>query len=253
MRRQKLVALVVSVALTSSLGLYIAYDLGQNSSSHKENLQAIFYEQGLPKGDYWSVTIHPYDSPSNITTLSTNSTKIVFDNLRASTYNYSFSQINGDLILSYGGINTSFGVVGTQSGSIWVGTKLIPAFPDGKITAVNTVYTLGVYYPKVIANDVGVYLNDNGTLYNLTRSENSIVYLINSSFTYIVDSNFNGILFGNEYRINSIGTNNSEYGNIFKTNPGTPIVNSMSNNLTFTVNLTSLPHVGYYSVVMYGY
>lgn len=148
MRRQKVVVLVVLIALLSSIGLYVTHDSGQNPSPQKEDYQAIFYEQGLSSGEYWSVTIHPFGSPSNITTLSTNSTEITFGNLRTGTYNYSFSQINGEMILSYGGKNTSSGIIGNESGMIWVGTKIVPTNPDGKVTTVSTVYTLGVYSPR---------------------------------------------------------------------------------------------------------
>lgn len=253
MRRAASVAVIVTIILVSSLVVYVVYDYSGNKTPQNENLEAVFYEQGLPENTFWSVTIHPVDSPSSITTLSTNSTRIVFDGLSVLEYNYSFSAVKGDLVLSYGGKNTTFGQIGTQTGNIWVGISLIPTSLKGKPIVPNPVYTLGVYYPKILAHNVGAYLNDNGTVYNLTEIGRSAVYQTGSLYNYIIDSNFSGLLTGSEYRIDSVAMNGSEYGTVVPSNPDPPIIGLISGNLTFTVNLTSLPHSPYSRVVMYGY
>jgi hypothetical protein len=251
-KRKKYVSLVIAFLLLSSIGFYVSYQLEQSYEKQKENLQAVFYEQGLPDGTDWSVTIHPYGSPSNTETLTTISSKIVFSGLKAATYDYSFSPMKGDTILSYGGNNTGYGLVGTQNGLIWVGASIIPIQPS-KPVVVRTVYTLGIYYPEVEAHNVGVYFDNNGTVYNLTRTGNSIVYETSTPYTYIVSTTLDGIVTGSEYRINWVGTNASANYNNIPTNPDPPFVNSVSSNLIFTINVTVFPQERYYRVYLSGY
>lgn len=251
-KRIKYLALIMGAVMIFSTGAYAVFVLDQSYRQHKENLRAVFYEEGQPKTAYWSVTIHPIGSSSNAKTLTSNSTEIVFSGLEPRTYGYSFSPMKGDIVLSYAGPTTSFGLFGTRNGTIDVGLTILPVQP-GKPITVKTVCTLGVYYPKIVSNDVWVYFDNNGTVYNLSASGNSVVYAMNSPFNYIVKTSFVGVLNASKYCIYWLGSNATANYNNVPTNPDPPFVDVLSADLIFTANMTLFSQESHYRIFMSGY